>query len=75
MRRSNLPLKSSLRTFPGSCCGGPGLGGGCGVNDPGSDGECGFDGIDGLFDGPGSDSDGVYGLFDDPGSDDGAGGG
>jgi hypothetical protein len=68
MRRLDLPLNSSLRTSSYSCCSGPGLDGGCGIDGPGSDVDgLGSDGGYGLVEGPGSDVDG-------PGSDGGAGG-
>ena len=63
-----------------SCCCGPGLGGGCGIDGSGSDGGSahengpGSEGRYGLFEGPGSNEGSGYGLFDDPGSDAGAGG-
>jgi hypothetical protein len=42
MRRLNLlPLNSSLNKVSGSCCSGPGLDGGCGIDGPGPDGGAG----------------------------------
>jgi hypothetical protein len=71
MRRLNLPLSSSLKTFSDSCRSGPGPDVGGGVGGHGSDGGGGVDGYGsdgrGGVDGHGSDGGGVDGYGSDGG--------